>query len=153
MDVYYKLRPWTDIESCECDSVESLFLIVGALADNPMHCGACRREVDPERLGLTVEETEVVADWNSTADALYRLWLDSGEYEHYARARLLDPHGQVSQRGLELAATLSSRVPTRVWLFRDTDDGEPTACPVCGSPLDADVTWGAGCCAPCRVQV
>lgn len=153
MDVYAKLRPWTDIESCECDSVESLFLLVGLLTDNPLHCGVCRREVDPERIELTIEETEAVAAWYSPANALYLLWLDSGEYEDYAKARLLDPQGQINCAGLKLAATLSTRIPTRLWLFRDTDDSEPTACPVCGAGLNLEVRWGTGCCAQCMLQM
>jgi len=56
MDAYDKLRPWTEIESCECGSVSGLFL-VDLLTDNPLHCEFCRKEVDPERLALTTEET------------------------------------------------------------------------------------------------
>src|SRR5688572_17545278 len=118
MDVYKKLRPWTDIEACDCASVTGLFL-VDILTDNPLHCDVCRKEVDPERLELTVEETEMVARWFSAADALYRLWLDSGEYEEYAKARLLDPNGQVNRDGLAAAEALSARIPTRLWLFTD----------------------------------
>jgi len=101
MDVYQRLRPSTDIESCECPSVNGI-LLVDVLTDNPMHCGSCRKEVDPERLLLTVEETEAVARWFSAADALYRLWLDSGEYEVYAKSCMLDPKGQVNHDGLVL---------------------------------------------------
>ncbi len=152
MDVYNKLRPWTEIETCECASVEGLFL-VDLLTDNPLHCDFCRKEVDPERLKLTVEETEAVAGWFSVASALYRLWLDSGEYEEHAKARLLDPNGQVNLDGLEVARTLSARIPTRLWFFRDADDGEPTNCPVCQSDLDTGVKWGTGRCPKCPIHL
>ena len=89
----------------------------------------------------------------STADALYRLWLDSGEYEEYAKARLLEPNGQVNRDGLEVAQALCTRIPTRLWLFSDTDDGEPTNCPVCHSKLDTDVMWGTGKCPRCPIQI
>src|SRR5436190_3844941 len=134
MNAYDRLRPWTEIEACECDSLNGLFL-VDLLTDNPLHCDFCRKEVDPERLKLTVDETETVAAWFSTATALYRLWLASGEYEEYAKARLLDSHGQVNRDGLKAAQTLSERIPTRLWLFYDTDDGTPTHCPICGNEL------------------
>jgi hypothetical protein len=152
MDAYNKLRPWTQIEACECASVKGL-LLVDLLTDNPLHCALCRKEVDPERLHLTVQETEAVARWFSVANALYRLWLDSGEYEDYAKARLLDPNGQVNRHGLQVAQTLSARLPTRLWLFHDTDDGEPTNCPVCSSELDTDVKWGTGKCPKCPIQL
>lgn len=151
MDAYEKLRPWTQIEACRCDTVEGLFL-VDLLTDNPLHCSNCRREVDPERLQLSVEETEAVAHWFAAASALYRLWLDSGEYEEYAKARLLDPAGQVNRDGLQVAHLLSLRIPTRLWFFHDTDDGELTKCPLCGEPLAQNVKWGTGQCDQCRIQ-
>lgn len=152
MDAYQKLRPWTNIEACECSSVEGLFL-VDLLTDNPLHCAACRREVDPGRLDLTSDEVDAVYHWYSAENALYSLWLDSGEYEAYAKARLLDPKGDVNQRGIAVAQRLSARIPTRVWLFHDTDDGEPTECPNCGRKLDTDVQWGAGRCPVCPVHI
>jgi hypothetical protein len=102
MDAYQRLRPWTTIEACECSGLKSL-LLVDLLTDNPLHCGFCRREVAPERLQLTAEETDQIAHWFSAADALYKLWLHSGEYEAYAKSRLLDPNGEVNVKGLELA--------------------------------------------------
>jgi hypothetical protein len=102
-DPYQRLRPWTDIERCECGAVESLFL-VDLLTDNPIHCGICRKEIDPERLRLTAEETDDIALWFSSASALFRLWLNSGEYEQYAKQRLIDPRrvstASVSERRL-----------------------------------------------------
>ncbi len=152
MNAYDRLRPWTEIEACECASVSGLFL-VDILSDNPLHCNFCRKEVDPERLALTVEETESVARWYSAANSLYQLWLDSGEYEEYAKARLLDPNGQVTRDGLKVAQTLSAKVPTRLWLFYDTDDGTPMHCPICRNELDTNVKWGTGTCANCRIQI
>jgi hypothetical protein len=152
MDAYQKLRPWTEIEACQCASTEGL-LLVDLLTDNPLHCSVCRNEVDPERAGLTLDEAESVARWFAAASALYRLWLDSGEYEEYAKARLTDPSGQVNRDGLQLAVQLSVRIPTRLWFFRDTDDGEPTQCPVCGQQLKTDVRWGTGECPSCPLLV
>ncbi len=152
MDAYNKLRPWTDIEACEFASVEGL-LLVDLLTDNPVHCDSCRKEVDPERLQLTTEETEAIARWYSAAGALYRLWLDSGEYEEYAKACLLDPNGQVNRDGLEVVGSLSARMPTRLWYFRDTDDGEVMSCPVCEGELDTEVKRGMGKCLKCPIQL
>jgi hypothetical protein len=152
VDAYQKLRPWTAIEACECDSVNGLFLL-DLLTDNPLHCSSCRREVDPSRLALSAPEVEAVARWFSVAKSLYLLWLDSGEYEAYAKARLSDPHGRVNRLGIEVAELLSTRIETRLWLFHDTDDGEPTRCPVCGEDLDTKVRWGTGKCPRCPVFI
>jgi hypothetical protein len=66
-----------EIESCECAEVQTL-LLVDLLTDNPLHCGFCRKEVDPARLELTAAETEDVAGWFSVASsllqALARFW-------------------------------------------------------------------------------
>lgn len=152
MNAYHRLRPNTHIESCECAAVEEL-LLVDIMTDNPLHCGRCRKQVDPERLQLTVEETELVAQWFSAASALYKLWLDSGEYEDFARRCLLDPQGQVNRVGLEVARRLGHTVPTRLWFFHDTDDGVPAQCPFCGRTLDTEVKWGTGRCSVCPVQL
>ena len=152
MDAYQRLRPWTDIEACDCPSLKGL-LLVDLLTDNPLHCDVCRKEVDPDRLQLTVEETETVASWFSSADALYRLWLDSGEYEVYAKSCLLDPKGQVNRDGIAVARMLSSRIPTRLWFFSDTDDGVPRNCPICSEPLSLEVIWGTGMCKLCQIHM
>jgi hypothetical protein len=152
MDAYDKLRPWTEIEACQCPTVSGLVL-VDLLTDNPIHCNDCRKEVAPERIQLTSEETESIARWYSAASALYRLWLDSGEYEEYAKARLLDPDGQINRDGRKIAAALSQRIPTKHWFFHDTNDNEPTHCPVCSKPLDTSAKFGTGICESCHVQI
>ncbi len=149
---YDKLRPFTELESCECEAVSGL-LLVDQLTDNPIHCAVCRREVDPERIALTADESESIARWFSASSALYRLWLHSGEYENYAKERLLDPNGQINKVGAEIARTLSAKLPTQLWFFHDSDDGEPTECPVCSKQLDTSVRWGTGQCATCFIHI
>ncbi|MFN0125960.1 MAG: hypothetical protein ACKV19_04660 [Verrucomicrobiales bacterium] len=152
MTTYEKLRPWTAIQACRCGTLTEL-LLVDLMTDNPIHCAICRGEVDPERLPLTDNEAESMARWYSVASALYRLWLDSGEYEGYAKQKLSDPHGQINQQARKLATALSRRLPTRFWYFHDADDGDPTYCPVCAEPLDTSVDWGVGICRPCHLQM
>ena len=152
MDIYNLLRPNTQIEACECERIRGI-LLVDLLSDNPIHCIDCRNEVDPARIDLTAAETEEIVRWKSNASALYKLWLDSGEYEAYAKERLIDPEGQVNQCGLEIARTLSQKLPTWLWFFHDTDDGEPIVCPICDNPLDTDVPWGTGRCDGCRLYI
>ena len=154
MNPHLTLRPWTDIESCQCAEVTGL-VFFDCLTDNPIHCATCKNEVDPERLGLSVEVVEAVARWHSVNRSLHALWLDTGEYEAWAKARLLDLSGQVNQDGMKVATMLSAHLPTCVWLFRDsTDDGdadEAVACPMCGKPLDKNVKYGSGKCLDCHV--
>jgi hypothetical protein len=149
---YNKLRPLTEIESCECETVNGI-LLVDSFSDNPINCDFCGKEVDPERIHLTAKETDAVVDWFAQEQALFGLWMNSCEYEDYAKSKLLDMSGDVNRNGLAAAELLSKRIPTRVWLFHDAEDGELTSCPVCGEPLDLDVKWGTGSCRMCRIQV
>jgi hypothetical protein len=152
METSHNSQPPGKLDRCACAELKSLVL-VDLFASNPIHCGSCRGEVDPERLHLTEEETQAIAGWFSVASALNRLWLDSRQYEEYAKTQLSDPKGQVNVEGLQIARALSSKWPTRLWYFHDSDDEEPTQCPVCGGPLDRRVTWGTGCCERCFVQI
>ena len=149
---YDKLLPMTEIESCQCETVSGL-LLVDLLTDNPIHCAVCRRGVDPEQISLSSDEAEAIASWFSASSALYRLWLHSGEYENYAKERLLDPNGQINRVGREIARSLSAKIPTQMWYFHDTDDGEPSNCPVCSNPLDVSVKWGTGQCLGCFIHI
>ena len=152
MDVYSKLRPDTDIERCECGTVSGL-LLVYLFTRNPIHCATCRKEIDPERLGLAAQEVDEIARCFSVYGSLYKLWLDSGEYEALSKEKLIDPKGQVNQAGMIIAKKLSSRWPSHYWWFHDTDDGTPNTCPSCTRTLDTDVRWGTGKCDHCRIII
>ena len=98
-------------------------------------------------------DVDAIADWRGVHRALYMLWLDSGEYESYGKARLLDIEGAVNQRGLEIARLLSQRLPTHLWVWHDPNDGEPTHCPRCDRPLTLDANWGIGDCDACLIHL
>ena len=150
MDVYSKLRPDLEIERCECAEIAEVIL-VHVLTPNPIHCFRCRNGIDPERLGLSAQEATDLAGCFRVYGALYSLWLDSGEYEGWAKEKLLDPKGQLNLQGKKIATALSKKLPTYYWWFRDTDDGIPLNCPSCGAELDTAVGWGIGRCHRCRV--
>jgi len=148
VDRYAPLRPDEEYETCECEDLKGL-LIVDLLSCNPIHCAACRRMVDPERLKLSGELVDAVIRWQSAFGSLYRLWLDSGEYELWAKERMIEPSGQVNTAGLNLAQELSKQLPTRYWWFRDTDDPLPSNCPCCGSNLHPSDKYGDLQCPRC----
>jgi hypothetical protein len=66
------------------------------------------------------------------------LELDSGAYETWARAQLLDPKSSVVRQGLDLQRRLDPTRRCYYWFFQpQADEGfTPSAtCPVCGGPL------------------
>lgn len=91
-DPYYKLRPvptTPEEELCTCLKLSSLVL-QPHLTANPITCVACGLEVPPERAGISAELADRVAQWLGFHDAFYTLWLDSGEFESWAREHLED---------------------------------------------------------------
>jgi hypothetical protein len=153
-DPYWKLRPagpTPDDEICRCPMGAGVMLRDG-LSHNPLFCVACHGEVPPERLGFDARFAEEIANWLWVYDSLYCLWLDSGEYEAWAAARLADPQGQVNRRGREIVARLSGTVPAYYWWFEDAD--EPLSkCPVCSGPLAEYEGRNFRVCAACRILV
>lgn len=121
--------------------------------ENPINCFTCRKEVDPARLGISGKMSDTIANVFSVYGALYKLWLDSGEYESYGKEKLLDKEGEVNIRGIKLAKELSEKWPTYYWWFCDTDDGEPSACPNCNEALNENVYFGTGVCERCNIAI
>jgi predicted nucleic acid-binding Zn ribbon protein len=96
-------------------------------------------ELRPEALAPSAELVDNLASWRDFYGAFYALWLDSAEFETWARSQLADPTGPVNMRGLSLRSQLeSNHRKTYYWWFQDTgtDDFEAlVACPVCRSCL------------------
>lgn len=106
-----------------------------SLGDNPLCCVKCNGEIAPERIGFDAKLADEIAAWRSVHRSLYCLWLDSGEYEEWAKRQLLDPAGRVNCLGRELASELNEWLRTYFWWFHDTDDDDATHCPICGDEL------------------
>ena len=152
MSHYEKLRPSTYIEVCECVILNRI-LLVYIFSNNPIHCFECKNEIDPERLGLTEKQVDQIASWNRVSEALNNLWLNSGEYESWAKDKLLDKNGQVNIEGLAIASEMSKYWPTYYWWFYEDEDPLPIKCPNCGQRLDKDTQHGHGKCNICHVVV
>lgn len=118
---------------------------------NPVRCFACKGYVDPERLSLSESQVEAIVGWDRVFSSLYRLWLDSREYESWAKAELLRPKGRANIAGMEARASLALSKPTHYWWFFDTDDPEPESCPWCSGVLEAAERHGTKQCNKCAV--
>jgi len=152
MDYYARLRPCTDDHQCGCAAVDKL-LLVHIMTASPVRCFACKGYVDPERLELTLQQVDAVASWDRVFGALYRLWLDSAEYEVWAKHQLLQSKGRVNVLGMEARDWLAQSRPTLYWWFHDTDDALPVACPWCAGLLSATERHGSRQCNTCSIVV
>ena len=134
-DPYARLRPPsltpTD-EICSCAGAPPLVL-VSRLSPNPLACFECNGEVAPERIPADAALIDSVAAWRNVYDALYRLWLDSREYEAFACTQLASPASPVNQTGIALASRLAVSQPVYYWWFSEGPAG--STCPRCGVAL------------------
>ena len=155
-DPYYKLRPVSatpDDELCACPQLSALIL-QPHLTACPIACVACCLEVPPERAELSAELADQIARWLAFHNAFYTLWLDSGEFEAWAREQLEDLGSPVNVRGRELARNMCDVRRCYYWLFQDTgiDSFSPlVVCPACNGELTPLGRWQA--CEGCAIVV
>ena len=139
-DPYRKLRPMpatAEDELCHCSGAPPIML-QAHLSPNPLTCLDCSFEVPPERLSLSKDLVDRIASWQTFHDCFYHLWLDSGEFEAWARGQLEDPDSVVNQRGRAVVEELNALRPAYYWWFLDpgADGFVPLSdCPVCGQGL------------------
>ena len=143
-DIYAKLRtpqPTPEDELCSCPRMPPVKLMTmrQVAGFNPIHCLDCNLEVPPERLSLTADLAEEIASWDWEHGAIETLELASGEYEEWARLRLLDPASPTNVKGRQLAEKVSTLRPCYFWFFQPQSDEDwrpPVTCPVCNEPLE-----------------
>lgn len=154
-DPYFKLRPvppTPEDELCTCGEISEIYLC-SRLGSNPVYCMQCNGEVLPDKLACGARLAEAIAFWNFVSGSLYHLWLDSGEYEQWARDRLLDPEGEVNTRGMEIAKQLGSIAKTYYWWFSEDPETVPKACPLCGAELVREKGSKSLLCEPCLLII
>ena len=151
MHPYRKLEPEPPGDICTCRSNSGLIL-VSLMTSNPLHCIQCKGEIPPQWLELKASLVEAIASWRDTHDSLYWLWLESGAYEQWAKSELLNAKGAMNQDGLQIRCDLHSILQCEYWWFTDSDDPEPTNCPVCTSALsESETAWGTYHCPACHI--
>jgi len=140
-DPYLKLRPQSptpEREICACTSSPPV-LLQPHLSSNPLSCARCNLEVPPERIGFDGALADAVASWQHFHDCFFFLWLDSGEFESWAKMHLSDPSSVVNSRGLDLVSRVSKFRRCYLWWFQDegADNWLPASkCPRCAKTLE-----------------
>jgi predicted nucleic acid-binding Zn ribbon protein len=141
-DSYLKLRPPPTTpanELCHCPGHPAIKLMC-ALSYNPLHCLDCNLEIEATSLSLPPQLVEPIAAWRSSYDAIYRLWLESANYEDWARAQLSDIASPINVGGMRLREQLDQVRRCYLWYFQDqsADSFTPMMhCPKCGNAFSA----------------
>jgi len=148
-------RPTPADEICACPGLTPVMLMT-LLSSNPIHCAVCNLEVPPGRLDLSTSLVDAVASWNSVADAIYRLWLDSGAYETWARDQLVDMNSSINREGQRVRSELNATRRCYYWHFREESgplEGLRMNCPGCGHEMQiaAFTTFKRRICEPCSI--
>ncbi len=143
LETYARLQPPAPTPADELcgypSGTPTKLMSMGCLSVNPLHCLSCNLEVPPERLGFGRELAEAIASWLRTYGAIDALELESGAYEAWARAELLDPASPPNVEGRRLARALDRFHRCYFWFWQpdSDDDFEPrSTCPVCDGPLE-----------------
>jgi len=124
-------------ELCSCKKPEPVKLMP-SLSFNPIHCMRCNLEVNPQPLRLPPDLIQGLEYWNSIYESIYRLWLDSGVYEAWARKELEEIDSYPNRSGRQLALELGLHRTCYYWGFQDQSalDFRPLReCPSCGKGL------------------
>jgi len=149
------MPPTPEEEMCHCKR-KGPILLRSALGPFPFYCMECNGEIPIEELQIDDCLAEEVAQWLAVHDSLFYLWLDSDEYEAWAKERLLDVKGKVNVEGLRIAREFDKQRETFFWFFQDTDDESyvaPKECPFCKKTLKQYGSKNFQICSSCKVAV
>ncbi len=140
IDPYFKLRSSLPSEEiCTCANSKGVKLIY-ALSDNPFQCIDCNREINLSTFKFDLETVEELVSWRDVYSSIYKLWLDSGEYEKWAAEQLLNIYSPINQRGLSLSKRISDHKLCFYWYFHEKDNDSSSipllSCPSCGHAFE-----------------
>ena len=155
-DIYSKLKPappTPEKEICSCQS-QFPFVLCYSISANPIRCLACNLEVRPENLPFETQLIDEIASWNGFYRCFFDLWLDSGEFESWARQQLLNPQSPANQRAHQLCLQISELRKCYFWWFQDKNSDDLNlfaTCPRCHCPFAEK--FGRLICEQCSVLV
>jgi hypothetical protein len=138
-------------EVCRCPAQTTMHLRY-EFTELPLFCVECTGQILPSTLHLTEDLAQEILEWRTVYAALYELWLDSSDYEAFARSALFDPAGNINRRGLAIARRLSEQRATYYWWFSDDADSSPLQCPVCHTPMEEHATRRFRFCHSCHIS-
>ena len=114
-------------EYCICEKMYDQKLMY-SFDDNEFCCMNCNL---PKK-GKINSDQEIV-NWKFEYDLIYRIWLNSGSYENWAKNELENINSKINQIGIKLA----EKYNCFYWLHRDNlyDKKIDIKCPSCGASM------------------
>ncbi len=105
---------------------------------NPIHCVDCNLEVKPERVKLNQKAIDEIAYWSRLYAAVDQLWIDSDEYEAWAKNELSNIGSRINKLGLSANRSMNKIQKCYYWYFQDESDENfmpLNECPKCKRKL------------------
>lgn len=131
-------KPTKKNEICKCKKRSALKLMGAFLFFNPIHCVDCNLEVKPASLKLNQKTIDEIANWSGLYGAIDQLWLDSAEYEEWAKTELTNMESRINKLGLSANRSMNKLHKCYYWYFQDESDENFLAfkkCPSCKGKL------------------
>ena len=127
-------KPTPKSEICKCRLFHPIKLMF-TLSCNPINCVDCNLEIDLELIKINSELIKMIAYWNEMYGSIYRLWLDSDEYENWTENELISINSHINQMGLDVQKKLNKIHRCYYWLFNEGDNKiytkKNSKCPIC----------------------
>ena len=140
-------------KSCHCSN-DVPVILQGSLPESPLNCMQCKTPVSLEDVSVSDELADAINKWGQLYSSLFTLWRDSGEYQEWAKQKLLDEAGSINLEGLKLAQQYNVMRKAYYWMFRDNSDKDyvqPQHCPFCGASMVPILENDFKVCHDCRV--
>ncbi len=105
---------------------------------NPIHCINCNLEISPESINLNQKLIDEIANWAGLYGAIDQLWIDSSEYEAWAKRELTNIKSRINKLGLSVNRSMNKIRKSYYWYFQDESDENFIAferCPKCNRKL------------------
>ncbi len=103
-------------------------------------------------LNLNIKDVallDLIYDWMTVYNAIYDLYMDSGDYEFWALKELENINSSINVLGLKLSNLLNNYAETYYYLFRGIDRELPKKCPLCNKDFNA--LEGSHICKKCKI--
>ena len=99
-----------------------------AWTDSPLACVLCQA---PAQLKAPAQFEGRLQEWNGLFECIYRLWLDSGDYEAWAEGQLEDLASPINRQGRQLVSQLAEHFEV-YYYCRSMPERQVPNCPLCG---------------------
>jgi hypothetical protein len=140
---------------CRCAGTSPLRLM-WALDPDVVWCIRCNAPVKRATHFFRPAAKNSLGRWKAEFESIYRLWLESGDYESWARRQLTSLAAPINRTGLKLVRANSKLDGRKLYYYFDQFLDRPVRarkCPACGGALNIVQGRSLGLCSRCLLAI